>query len=254
MLGHGVIGIFLSGNDRLITFQEEALAPKPPSRFMGYRPKSRSIDPEKISASTVGTFDPPRLCKYCKTEKKESDFHKDSKSIDGISFKCKECVKDYVKLRVKPAFQMRKYRKYSNEDMILSKQPEKIQKIVAYLTENPKISCEELGQKVDLEATTVRNYMLSNPFLRSLREVGLIKVNHLIPKALQALEESLESPAGMVKLNASVKVLEDQKVLGPQKIDVTVSSYENKSYEELLNIVKSYTPPPPPTLDAQVIS
>lgn len=207
-----------------------------------------------MHGGTVGSFDPPKKCPKCTADRKESDFYKDKHQPDGLTRICKECRRDSKKLKERPAFDVKRYKRLNDKDLTISKQPEKVQEILFLIEANPKITCEELGKELNLQPTTVRKLMSVNPLLRGLRNLGLLRMNQLVPKAISALEESLVSPAETVKFNAAVKVLEDQNVLGPQKIDIHVNSYENKSYEELLNMVQNLTPPPPPTLEAEVIS
>lgn len=195
-------------------------------------------------------------CFRCLDRLPVTDFHVNNVKKDGRADYCKPCMKSYLKdLRAKgkaKAFSQKK--RAAKRNLNFDDQPDSVKRIVYALTENPKISRLELSEKVGLSINTVNSYLCSNDFLSAVRKVGSQHVTGMIPKALNTLSQSLESPSEEVKLKAAVKVLENERVLGPNRIEIGMSDLSHKTIEELETIYNGVKLPPKPVLEAEVIS
>lgn len=197
-----------------------------------------------------------KYCHKCNDTKVAAEFYKNAATRDGLSQHCRACTRDYLKHRDQSKFLFqRKQKKIPTlKEINFEAQPDKVKQLVGILIENPKTTAEEMALKMDLSVSTVRHYMYSNPFLVALRHSGISQITKMIPAALEALKGSLNAASEEVRLKASVKVLENEKILGPERIDLTVSTYHNKSTEELEEIYKQAQLPPPQTISSEFIS
>lgn len=195
-----------------------------------------------------------KYCHKCNDTKLAAEFYRNSSKKDGLSEHCKPCWRAYLKHRneTKPIRMKRKKMLASSKDF--ENQPEKVKAIVFALVENPNASAEEVGKKVGLGAESIRKHMSQNTYLRALRGFGSEKVTRMLPKALHALEKSLEAKSEDVALKAAKEVLQNEKVLGPDRIDVTVNDLSSKTNAELEAIIASIPSAPSQTIEAEIIS
>jgi hypothetical protein len=199
-------------------------------------------------------MDDLKWCPRCQDSKLKDEFGMDKAQVDGKVKWCKPCIKTHRLEREKDRTYKLKIRKAPKQLKGFEDQPESIQKIVNVLYENPKLNNREIAVLVGLTPGTIDSYLRSNSFLKSLRYRGSLAISKMIPNAVQSLRESLEAQSEEVKLKASVKILESEKVLGPERVDVTVNDLSNKSYEELVGILGNIKVPNlPPSIDAEVI-
>lgn len=195
-----------------------------------------------------------KYCHRCNDTLPAEKFFRNRARLDGLAQWCKICYTNYLREKDKSGvmFQRKKIRKLKNFDVNLL--PEKIKQIAACYIENPKVSCEEIALKVELSPNTVRAYASHNDFLLSLKHIGAKRLTGMIPEALESLNSSLSSKSEEVKLKAAVKVLENENILGPDKVEITISPYANKSFEELVKISEGQVAPKAPTFEAELVS
>lgn len=205
-----------------------------------------------------GPGDNWRWCGTCQDNKPRSEFYKKSTSPSGLANNCKACSKEFHKERIRQGFIKIKKNKTKNPRDLkgFDEQPTKIKQIITALYENPKLTAQELGALVNLAPPTVDVYMRQNSFLKSLRTAGSRAMTKLIPNAVKSFQESLEGPNADVKLKAAVKLLESEKVLGPERIDITTNDLSDKTYDELVQILSNLDKQPilQPAIEAEVIS
>jgi DNA-binding Lrp family transcriptional regulator len=198
-----------------------------------------------------------KYCTKCNDTKLAADFYKNICKKDGLSEMCKVCTLTYRKDRDR-RLTIKMKRKPKGKNVIQSadfeNQPDRIKAIVFALVEDPKITVLELAEKVGLEPDSVRKHMHKNQFLRALRGFGAEKVTRMLPKALYALDKSLEANSEDVRLKAAKEVLQNEKVLGPERIDVTVNDLASKTNAELEAMLAAIKLAPQNTIEAEIIS
>ena len=197
-----------------------------------------------------------KFCWKCEDTIPAEKFYKNAARLDGLSQYCKTHTKEYLESRAKKStFSFQKKKRITKAaDVKFENQPESIKKIVMYLAENPKLTCEQLAARVEISPQTVRGYMSTNDFLKAIRGVGASQITKMIPAALHAFQSSLDAKSEDVKLKAAVKLLESEKVLGPDRVDITVNDLSQKSNAELEAIIANTVIVPVQTLEAEVIS
>lgn len=206
-------------------------------------------------------------CKHCDEEKEaETNFHKHSIYKERYVRTCKECMRTKVRKKydrklmmadnladkerynfkkIAPQSLLKKFEKDFNK--------EKVQKIVACLMEEPRIEMKELAERVGISKTRLLEYCNSNNFIKAFRRMATQKVSTLIPLAFAGLKGSLISQNEKVKYDASVKVLENERIMGPNQIDITVSDMRSRSTEELQKIIQQAKQIPGQTIDAELV-
>ena len=198
-----------------------------------------------------------KYCSACSETLPVDAFGKNRYYPDGLHSRCKACVKaDIERRKTKPllATRRRKVRSLKNRPK-LENQNSRIQQIVFALAENPKITCEELAQQTGLTSNSIRPMFYTNEYLKSLRRQGSSEVTRMIPEAVHALRGSLGAKSEDVVLKAAVKILESEKVMGPERLEVTVNDYAGKSNKELEDMIMGSVAVPKATIiEAEVIS
>lgn len=197
-----------------------------------------------------------KYCSKCQDSKPKAEFHLNRSQHDGRARECKSCYKDYLREKAARPY-LRKPRKRfepTAKDLDLNEQPLLARKIALALAENPKASPEEIAIKCDSTEGSIRQQMSKNGFLRMLKIVSSEKMALMLPNAVQAFAESLNARSEDVKLKAATRLLESEKVLGPDHVDVTINDYSGKTTQELWTMLCAIKVPQPTIQDAEVIS
>lgn len=79
--------------------------------------------------------------------------------------------------------------------------------------ENSSLTQEEISEKLDCSRITVSRFLNSKEFEVLSKELGRIKKHNLIPLALKTLEDCMLAKNEGVRLQASLKVLEDSGII-----------------------------------------
>lgn len=204
----------------------------PPVRKVG-RPRMYPVDPSKL-----------KRCPRCNQSKPKSAFPRNRSMGDRRDVYCRKCrsLFDYERRGKLPKY------------MDIQFQHDDVKKIALAFVENPKMTMVEISKLVGINYRNVRAICTGNPYLRAMRSIASQRMGAFIPKALVAMDESLESPDARVKLSAATKILEDQEVMGPQKLNVAVTDLRERPENELRNLIKEALVIPAQTIsDDEVI-
>lgn len=194
---------------------------------------------------------PRKTCTSCDKEKPLVFFSRDRNSSDGRQRKCKECQKNYCVGRVPKGGRRASVAVKSTFEA----QPETVRAIIECMMENPRMPFAEMAQRVGVSASRCQKIVYSNSYIGALRQVAGRKLSNLIPKAVRSLDESLESANADVKFKSAVKLLENEQVLGPNRVDVTLNDLRNQPVDKLQEIIKQGAAVPNQVIiDAEVVS
>lgn len=134
----------------------------------------------------------------------------------------------------------------------LGDQSETIKRVVATLIENPRARDKELAELAGVSFLTIKKAFQSNAYVKVLRQLATGRMKALIPYALKGLKECLESTNDRVKLDASIALLKSERIMGTDKIDVTVTE-GRKSIEEMREIVRRAKLIPSPMVEEALV-
>jgi len=180
------------------------------------------------------------ICGKCGKEKPRWDFYVTKKYKNGLSKWCKECI--YKISTQEP------------EPMDADERSKAIEMVVMCIVEDPNAKLADIRRKTGLRRGQIQEVFGSNPYLKTLKRVATRRVTLMIPEAVKALLQSIkQSDSTEVKFKAAVKVLENEDVLGPNKIDVTVNDLRSKSDAELRKIIEEAQQIPSQTIEAELI-
>ena len=188
-------------------------------------------------------------CRGCRRVKPITEYFKTKVTKDGIRGTCKEC-----NYRGNQKTNERYIQSLESGGIPFEKMKDVMKAIAQCYLENPRVKIQEVAERLGLKVSTIRAYSYTNPYIRALRLVASNKVSLMLPKAIKALEDSLDSGVPDVKLKASLKLLENENILGPSKLDVKVDDIRSRPVEELQAIIERAKAIPMPTMDAEVIS
>ena len=200
-----------------------------------------------------------KTCVRCNKTKPIAKFYRNNALKDGRSLMCALCTKADFKRRYNSGNHLKGKRKVTarlakNVMVKLEAQPEKVREIVALLIEDPKITWPEIANKTGLTVGTVRQYCYSNGYITAMRRLATHKISSFTPLALSAIKDSLTSNNADVKFRAGVKVLDNEGVLGPDRVDVTITDLRNQSTDKLQELLKqAQAVPHQQIVDAEVI-
>lgn len=196
-------------------------------------------------------MDDRKLCKKCNQYKLNELFYKSSIGTNGRAFHCKECSN----LSSSEKYKVKKKLLKKRDIVPIQDQHETVKKIVALLLENPKATIDKIAEEVGISPHTVIGYFNDNAYVKALRLLATRKVSSFIPLAIQGLKDSVESKNPDVKYKASVKLLENEDVIGATKVDVTVNDMRNRPISELEEIVaRAKTIPQQTISEAELLS
>lgn len=138
--------------------------------------------------------------------------------------------------------------------MAFEKNKAKIRRIVDVYLENPRASYEELSRRLGYSHSYVSRIVRATPYLQVLRGHASARLSNFMPLAVKGIKDSLESDNADVKFKSSVKILENENVLGPEKVDLTVNNVHNMTVPELVKLIKTAKELPEQVIDAEIIS
>jgi len=122
------------------------------------------------------------------------------------------------------------------------------------MLENPKLSRQEVAEKYGIGYQVLCSLMRDSQLLQQIRGLASKKMIAMIPLAMEGMEDSLKTKNEKVKFMASQEVLRSENILGPNRVDITISDNSNKTIEELQEKIKKAQEIPHPTIEAEIIS
>jgi predicted transcriptional regulator len=172
-------------------------------------------------------------CGRCKAVKPVTDFYKSSMLKGGYQAYCKECLASYTKidkLRVRKPELVKEMAKKLNER----------ERMVAHLLiDNPNLTYGEIGEYIGVSAATVMSYMKRGRLLKAIRSAASNEVIRMIPRAIQAYRDLLDQNENLgEKQKVATKILESEKLLGPNRMEIGVTDMRNESTERLRELIK----------------
>lgn len=120
----------------------------------------------------------------------------------------------------------------------IATQGEKIKEIALFMLEKPEARLSEIAQNVNMTQTACKQLMQSNKYLMAMRSVATSEMTQMLSMALNGLKECLTSASQTVKLNACVKVLENEGIIGPTRMDISVSDLRSQPIEKINRIIE----------------
>lgn len=201
---------------------------------------------EKPSDNKVIPAEFNRRCFTCFVYKDiRTDFYKAGGERLGVQRNCKECSKAISR-------EVASGKKQSRLRLEKINETEKL--IARILLDDPKTTFQELAKATGLSVGTVRNYAYKSKVLRALRAFANKEITHMISGSLKAYQEILNGNNQDVKFRAATKILESEKVLGPNRLEIGVSDMANESTEHLRQLVKEAKDFPDQTImEAEVV-
>jgi hypothetical protein len=176
------------------------------------------------------------ICSKCKIKKAGREFAKSQMSKTGKQSYCRKCMEERNKavlmglLPSRAGLGGREKKELSNL---------KIKKIAHMLIENPDQDLAVIAAGCGLSIGTVKNYVTRGRVLRALRGMGAKRVSSMIPQAVKAYEDLLRQRDNLTELNkVATKVLENEKVIGPNRVDIGLVEMKEESTENLMRMVK----------------
>lgn len=129
----------------------------------------------------------------------------------------------------------------------------RVREIVFHMLEHPGLNRTELAASLGVHPNTLRYYLDDSLVLAALKGSAHKRVLAMIPLAVKGFEDSLKTDNEKIKYFASKDLLQTEKILGPERIDVTVQDNSNKTVEELQEMIRQAQAIPAPTLEAEII-
>ena len=95
--------------------------------------------------------------------------------------------------------------------------------LLTYL-ENPTWTHKQIGDRVGVSRTRVTNVFNANRFIAKLKGDSARRMTWMVPMSVNSVEYCIKQNRNLdTKFKASVKILEDQKIIGPSSMNVTVT-------------------------------
>lgn len=130
----------------------------------------------------------------------------------------------------------------------------RIKDLAIFMLENPDLTRMEAAEKFGISYQSLCSLMRDSQLLQAIKGHASKKVLGLIPLAVQGMEDSLRTKNDKIKYLASQELLRSEKILGPERIDVTLNDNSQRTIEELQEKIKRAQEIPKPTIDAEIIS
>lgn len=159
-----------------------------------------------------------KVCISCGEEKGRGEFRANKRLLDGIENKCIGCKKGVIGGR--------------GTSMVRVKQ------IAEVLFENPRATHEEISKRVGISASMVNQYICHEDMLKMMRVGGRARLGRMVPKAVRAMEASLDADDSQVRFRASKAVLEDQGIMGPERVAIGIMDLSGMSREKKMAIIR----------------
>lgn len=135
-----------------------------------------------------------KYCKYCRTLKNITDFHKDKKNKDGLSYSCKECAKNrakdwYNKNKERAALWSKQYNKIHSAKKVINavnwakQNPERRFAIHRKWYENNKEQ-KKITDKIRYENNKPHIMELAKLNMRRKRKIPIFKLSFSVSRAI----------------------------------------------------------------------
>ena len=121
----------------------------------------------------------------------------------------------------------------------LRKQPDLIKEVVRCFIEDPDRNPRDIAKELRIPIKSIKYLMRDNRYLYALRMIASNKFTKYIPLALKGFRECLLTSNMEVKLRACTKVLENENILGPTRVDLSVNDLRDRPIEEIDRIIKA---------------
>lgn len=140
-----------------------------------------------------------------------------------------------------------------SEVAVRNNRAEKIRKLAIYMLENPTMTREEIGLAMGIPYQSLCALIRDTQLLQAIKGAASKAVLGMIPLAVKGFEDSLKSENDKIKYFASKDLLQTEKILGAERVDITINDNSQRTVEELQDMIKEAQKIPPPTIDAEII-
>lgn len=134
-----------------------------------------------------------------------------------------------------------------------TKRLEKLKEVIAFMLENPDLNRGETATAMGMSIANLSKLLHTPELLRILRDGSHKKVLSMLPLAVKGFQDSLQSRNDKIKYLSSTDLLKSEKVLGPERIDLTIQDNSERTVEELKAMIEEAQKIPSPTIDAELI-
>ena len=168
------------------------------------------------------------------------EFWNNKAAPDGKQSLCKLCMKDSQKRKGQMEKDGRQSLKVLKGAVVPSfyDQPEKIRVVAQAWIENPNATIGQISKITNLPYNQINFYCYHNPYLKVFRQLAQKKVKNLIPLALKGLESCLRNEDARIRLTAALEILKSEKILGAERVDVTVEDIRSRPIKEVHRLVQ----------------
>ena len=108
--------------------------------------------------------------------------------------------------------------------------------IAEYYLTHPKATTPQIAEQFGVSPSRVRAILVGNRFLKALRMATVHKVRFAMNRAADTLIECLDSTSEDVRLKSATKILENEGVLGPDKVNLEINDMRNVPLSKLIEI------------------
>lgn len=174
------------------------------------------------------------VCVRCKVRRDPGEFGKCTGRRNGRQAYCKACMKDR-QVMVRTGKIPLKVGNSETRDITNLR----IKKMAHILIDKPDMEVVELAKEVGLAPSTVQGYLSSNKILRAFRGVGAKAISRMVPESIRAYRDILNQRVNLGEANkVATKILENEKIIGPNRMDIGIVEMKEQSNEQLMRIVK----------------
>lgn len=142
-------------------------------------------------------------------------------------------LKDFADKQRKPV-RRRDYLSLFN----VTEQNERAKRIAVFLVEHPQATVREIADETNLTTEAVKQFIASNKYLHAMRFIASGKFSSLVPLALEGFRECLMSPNNEIKLKACLKVLENEQIIGPSRMEINVNDLRSQPIDKINRIIE----------------
>lgn len=134
-----------------------------------------------------------------------------------------------------------------------ARKAERVKEVAHYMIDNPGCTQLEMAHAMGLNPVTLNRYFHSSELLSALKDSSSKRILGMLPLAVKGFRDSLTTKNEKIKYFASKDLLQTEKILGPERIDVTIQDNSNRTVEELQALIQDAQKIPAPTIDAELI-
>ncbi len=200
-------------------------------------------------------------CTQCNQEIPSSEFYKSPNTYDGLYSKCKSCFNKIAKQRRQRIKEEIKAERAKRGNFVsgtivptlypkIMDQPDTIRKVVTAWMENPNATKYEIATMTNMTVANISWACYHNPYLKAFRSLAQKSVKNLIPLAVHGLKQCLSSSDLNLVSKVAIELLKSEKILGSERIDVTVDDVRSKPIEEVRRLVQEAKLIPQPTISS----